>query len=39
MPGAPKGALGGAAGLVLLVGGVILANNSLFNGTYFYSKA
>jgi prohibitin 2 len=34
MGGGPKGALGGAAGLILLAGGVIVANNALFNGTW-----
>ena len=32
MGGSPKGALGGAAGLILLAGGVLVANNALFNG-------
>lgn len=30
--GSPKGVFGGAAGLILLAGGVIVANNALFNG-------
>jgi prohibitin 2 len=30
--GSPRGALGGAAGLILLAGGVYAANNALFNG-------
>jgi len=30
--GSPRGAIGGAAGLVLLVGGVLVFNNALFNG-------
>lgn len=30
--GPPKGALGGLGGLVLLGGGIWLANNALFNG-------
>ena len=32
MGGSPRGALGGAAGLILLVGGVTVASNALFNG-------
>lgn len=31
--GAPKGLGGGAAALALVVGGVFVANNALFNGT------
>ena len=30
--GAPKGSLGGAAGLLLLFGGGLLVQNALFNG-------
>ena len=30
--GSPKGALGGLGGLVLVGGGIWLANNALFNG-------
>jgi len=29
----PRGALGGAAGLLLLAGGAYFFNNALFNGT------
>ena len=32
MGGSPRGAIGGAAGLILLVGGLAVANNALFNG-------
>ena len=32
-PGGPKNFFGGAAGLALLVGGVVVANNALYNGT------
>jgi len=32
--GPPKGAVGGAGALILLAGGVYLANNALFNGQY-----
>ena len=37
MGGTPKGALGGAAGVALLVGGIFVANNALFNGIGFAS--
>lgn len=30
----PKGLFSGAAGLILLGGGAIVANNSLFNGPF-----
>ena len=30
--GSPRGAIGGAAGLVLLIGGAVVFNNALFNG-------
>ena len=32
--GGPKGLLGGMGGLVLLGGGIWVANNALFNGAY-----
>ena len=33
LPGGPRGFFSGAVGLVLLGGGVVFANNALFNGT------
>ena len=30
--GAPKGALGGLGGIVVIAGGIWMANNALFNG-------
>ena len=30
--GSPRGALAGAAGLFLLIGGAVVVNNALFNG-------
>ena len=30
--GNPRGAIGGAAGLLLLLGGAVVVNNALFNG-------
>lgn len=30
--GSPRGAIGGAAGIVLIVGGYLVFNNALFNG-------
>ena len=32
MGGAPKGALGGMVGLIILGGGALVFNNALFNG-------
>jgi prohibitin 2 len=36
--GAPRGALGGIAGLVLLGGGAVLVNNALFNGMLVHTS-
>ena len=32
LPGGPKNFFGGAVGLILLGGGVVVMNNALFNG-------
>ena len=34
LPGGPRNFFGGALGLVLLGGGVVVVNNALFNGVW-----